>query len=172
MLCTHKTTILCQFGLFCHQLTTISPSILNHFWWELYQGCLTPLLALTGQVPHISHFLHFSFWEPVYYKVDEHEPGLRFPSQSNEKRSHLVGFADNQGDHLTWKILTDDTNTIIIRSAVRSATKTSANLRLDTPKGEDLQHDMTSDVFVYGRPNPDNTPLMSIINFDDLLGRT
>ena len=33
----HKTTILCQFGLFCHKLTTISPSILNHFWWELYQ---------------------------------------------------------------------------------------------------------------------------------------
>ena len=33
----HKTTILCLFGLFCHQLTTISPSILNHFWWELYQ---------------------------------------------------------------------------------------------------------------------------------------
>ena len=37
MLCTHKTTILCQFGLFYHQLTTISPSILIHFWWELYQ---------------------------------------------------------------------------------------------------------------------------------------
>ena len=37
MLCTHKTTILCQFGLFRHKLTTISPSILNHFWWELYQ---------------------------------------------------------------------------------------------------------------------------------------
>ena len=36
MLCTHKTTNLCQFGLSCHQLTTISPSILNHFWWELY----------------------------------------------------------------------------------------------------------------------------------------
>ena len=36
VLCTHKTTILCQFGLSCHQLTTISPSILNHFWWELY----------------------------------------------------------------------------------------------------------------------------------------
>ena len=37
VLCTHKTIILYQFGLFCHQLTTISPSILNHFWWELYQ---------------------------------------------------------------------------------------------------------------------------------------
>ena len=59
-------------------------------------------------------------------------------------------------------------------SAVRSATKTSPNLRLDPPKGEDQPQDLTSDVFVYGRPNPDgsdNTPLMSIINFDDLLGR-
>ena len=54
-------------------------------------------------------------------------------------------------------------------------TKTSPNLRLDPPKGEDQPHDLTSDVFVYGRPNPDesdNTPPMSIINFDDLLGRT
>ena len=97
------------------------------------------------------------------------------PSQSNEKRGHWVGFADKKGDHLTWKILTDDTNTIIIRAAVRSVTKTSPNLRLDPPKGEDQPQDLTSDVFVYGRCNPDgsdNTPPMSIINFDDLLGRT
>ena len=26
---------------YCHQLTTISPSILNHFWWELYQEVRT-----------------------------------------------------------------------------------------------------------------------------------
>ena len=137
-------------------------------------GGLTPLQTLTGQVPDISHFLHFSFWEPIYYKVEESEPDHRFPSQSNEKRGHWVGFAENKGDHLTWKILTDDTNTIIIRSAVRSATKTSPNLRLDPPQGEDQSQDLTSDVFVYGRPNPDgsaNTPPMSIINFDDLLGR-
>ena len=60
-------------------------------------------------------------------------------------------------------------------SAVRSATKTSPNLRLDPPKGEDQPQDLTSDIKVYGRPNPDgsdNTPPMSIINFDDLLGRT
>ena len=150
----------------CHLLNaTASPAL----------GGLTPLQALTGQVPDISHFLHFSFWEPIYYKVDESEPDHRFPSQSNEKSGHWVGFADNKGDQLTWKILTDDTNTIIIRSAVRSATKTSPNLRLDPPQGEDQPHDLTSDVFVYGRPNPDgsdNTPPMSIINFDDLLGRT
>ena len=48
-------------------------------------GGLTPIQALTGQVPDISHFLHFSFWEPVYYKVDENEPHHKFPSQTNEK---------------------------------------------------------------------------------------
>ena len=90
-------------------------------------GDLAPLQALTGQVPDISHFLYFSFLESVYYKVDENEPDHRVPSQSNEKQGHWVGFADNKGDHLTWKILTDETNQIITRSAVRSVTKTSPN---------------------------------------------
>ena len=121
----------------CHLLNaTASPAL----------GGLTPLQALTGQVPDISHFLHFSFWEPIYYKVDESEPDHRFPSQSNEKRGHWVGFAENKGDQLTWKILTDDTNSIITRSTVRSATKTSPNLRLDPPQGEDQPHNLTSDV--------------------------
>ena len=84
-------------------------------------------------------------------------------------------FADNKGDHLTWKIHTDETNQIITRSAVGCATKTSANLRLDPPQGEDQPQDLTSDVFVYGRSHPDGSediPPMSNINFDDLLGRT
>ena len=53
-------------------------------------GALTPIQALTGQKSDISHFLHFSYGEPVYYKVDENEPNHRFPSQSNEKRGHWV----------------------------------------------------------------------------------
>ena len=71
------------------------------------------------------------------------------------------------------EILTDATNTIIIRSAVRSATKTSPNLRLDPPKGDYQPQDLTSDVFVYGRPNPDvsdNTPPMFIIIFETYWG--
>ena len=46
---------------------------------------------------------------------------------------------------------------------------------MDPAKGEDQSQDLTSDMLVYGRPNTDgsdNTPPMSIINFDDLLGRT
>ena len=113
-------------------------------------GGLTLNQALTGQVPDISHFHHFFFWEPVYCKVDENEPDHRFPSHSNEKRGHWVGLADNNGDHFTSKILTDETNQIITRSAVRSATKTSSNLRVDQPpQGEDQPKDLTSDVFVY-----------------------
>ena len=48
-------------------------------------GGLTAIQALIGQVSGISHFLHFSFWEAVYYKVDENEPDHRFHSPSNEK---------------------------------------------------------------------------------------
>ena len=80
-----------------------------------------------------------------------------------------LGFSDNKGDHLTWKILTDETNQITTRSAVRSATKTSPNLRLDPTQGEDQPQDLTSDVFVYDRPHPDgseDTPPI-IIDFDD-----
>ena len=53
---------------------------------------ITPLQAVTGQVHDISHFLHFSFWEPVNFKVDENESDHSLPSQSNKKRGHCVGF--------------------------------------------------------------------------------
>ena len=35
-----QDNILCQFGLFRHKLTTISPPILIHFWWELYHAAV------------------------------------------------------------------------------------------------------------------------------------
>ena len=34
--CVRTRQHLCQFGLFRHNFTTVSPPILNHFWWELY----------------------------------------------------------------------------------------------------------------------------------------
>ena len=36
--CVRTRQHLCQFGLFRHNFTTVSPPILNHFWWELYHS--------------------------------------------------------------------------------------------------------------------------------------
>ena len=47
---------------------------------------LPPLQALTGQTPDISFLLHFSFWEPVYYRVNINEPSSNFPSTSYERK--------------------------------------------------------------------------------------
>ena len=69
-------------------------------------------------------------------RIDSSEPDLNFPSSSNEKKGYWVGFADNQGDSLTWRILTEDTQKIIIRSGVRSALRTKTNQRLASSSGE------------------------------------
>ena len=109
--------------------------VLNHLASPTLQG-ICPVQALEGTTPDISFLLHFSFYEPVYYRVDSSEPDLNFPSSSNEKKGYWVGFADNQGDSLTWRILTEDTQKIIIRSNVRSALRTTTNQRLASPSGE------------------------------------
>ena len=109
--------------------------ILNHLASPTLQG-ICPIQALQGTKPDVSFMLHFSFYEPVYYRIDSYEPDLNFPSSSNEKKSYWVGFADNQGDSLTWRILTEDTHKIIIRSGVRSALRTTTNQRLASPSGE------------------------------------
>ena len=109
--------------------------VLNHLASPTLQG-ICPVQALQGTSPDVSFILHFSFYEPVYYRIDSSEPDLNFPSSSNEKKGYWVGFADNQGDSLTWRILTEDTQKIIIRSGVRSALRTTTNQRLASPSGE------------------------------------
>ena len=59
-----------------------------------------------------------------------------FLHPSNEKKGYWVGFADNQGDRLTRRILTEDTQKIIIRSGVRSALRTTTNQHLASPSWE------------------------------------
>jgi hypothetical protein len=72
--------------------------------------------------------LYFSFYEPVYYLVDE----TTFPSESKELRGQWVGVSKNVGHFMTYKILTDDTRQIIHRSNIRSVADPNArNLRLD-----------------------------------------
>ena len=97
---------------------------------------ICPVPALQGTTPDISFTLHSSFYEPVHYRIDSSEPDFHFPSPSNDKKGYWVGFADNQGDCLTWRILTEDTHKIIIYSGVLSALRTTTNQRLASPSGE------------------------------------
>ena len=109
--------------------------VLHHLASPTLQG-ICPVQALEGTTPDISFMLHFSFYEPVYYRIDSSEPDLNFPSPSNEKKGYWVGFANNPGDHLTWRILTEDTQKIIICSGVPSVLRTTTNQRLASPSGE------------------------------------
>ena len=109
--------------------------VLNHLASPTLQG-ICPGQALQGTTPDISFMLHSSFYEPVYYRTDSSEPDFHFPSSSNEKKGYWVGFANNQGDHLTWSILTEDTHKIIICSGIQSALSTTTNQCLASPSGE------------------------------------
>ena len=92
--------------------------------------------VLQGTTPDISFMLHSSFYEPVYYRTDSSEPDFHFPSSSNEKKGYWVGLANNQGDHLTWSILTKDTQKIIICSGIQSALRSTTNQCLASPSGK------------------------------------
>ena len=82
--------------------------VLHHLASPTLQG-ICPVPALQGTTPDISFMLHSSFYEPVYYRIDSTEPDFHFPSSSNGKNGHWVSFANNPGDRLTWRILTEDT---------------------------------------------------------------
>ena len=128
------------------------------------QWC-TPLEALEGSTPDISPLLRFSFWDPVYYKLDDSD----FPSGSTEGRGRWVGIAENVGHAMTYKILTDDTKKVIYRSNVRSAlTKEDHNKRVDLLGGEEVAPNIKSS------NDEDESPRKPMPIFDptDLIGRT
>jgi hypothetical protein len=89
--------------------------LMNHMASDALDG-LTPIEKATGVKADISPLLQFHWWEPVFYQADH-----GFPSSSREKSGRWVGIAEYQGDILTYKILTDDTQEVITRSNVRSA---------------------------------------------------
>ncbi len=76
----------------------------------------TPIEVSGEGTPDISHILAFQWYEPVYY----YDPNASHP-KTKEEPGRFVGFAENVGDALTFKILTEDTRRIIYRSVVRSA---------------------------------------------------
>ena len=109
--------------------------VLHHLASPTLQG-ICPVQALQGTTPDISFMPHTSFYEPVYYRIEFSEPDFHLPSSSNEKKGYWVGFANNQGDSLTWRTLTEDTHMIIICSGIQSALSTTTNQCLASPSGE------------------------------------
>jgi hypothetical protein len=62
----------------------------------------------------------FYWFEPVLYL----DPVSKFP-ETTERPGYFVGFAENVGDALTFKILKNDLTTILHRSVVRPAADAS-----------------------------------------------
>ena len=66
----------------------------------------TPIFVATGVVNDISVLLQFSFWEPVYYKLDDSS----FPSDTSELCGCFVGISEYVDHVTTFLILADDTS--------------------------------------------------------------
>ena len=112
-------------------------------------GTQSPIAFSTGNLNDISPMLQFTFWEPVYYLSDPTD--RQFPGISDEKRGHYVGISENIGHSMTFIIITDDTNTKIERSVVRSALqKETANLR-----EEPLSDEAVITSILKQKPHPD-----------------
>ena len=97
---------------------------------NLADGTKSPLQVATFNMTDVSPLLHFSFWQPVYFLLDENEQS--FPGKSKELRGHWAGISEHIGHKMTYKLITDDINEEICRSVIRSALDpTMKNLRED-----------------------------------------
>jgi hypothetical protein len=65
----------------------------------------------------ISTLLHFSFWEEVYFT----RVLIGLPLESTEELGNFVGFGESVGGAMTFKVPVRDSQKIIYRSNVRSA---------------------------------------------------
>lgn len=127
----------------------------------------TPLEALTGITPDVSPFLRFTWWEPVLYKIHDGS----FPSDSQEKAGHFVGIAETVGHSLTYRILSDDTQKVILRSSVRTAvTDTDPNIKASIFDGEP-SHQYVKSTNGESQGNVKDTGMM-VIKPEDMIGRT
>ena len=72
------------------------------------------------------------YWfQPVLFL----DPEVTFP-ETKEKAGYFVGFAEGSGDTLTFKILTEDLKTVLVRSVVRPANSTKNRNRRVTFKSD------------------------------------
>ena len=128
-----------------------------------------PMRVLTGTTPDISPILRFSFYQPVYYAVNEPS----FPSDSREARGRFVGIAEHVGHAMTFKVLTEDTNKILERSLVRAVDPAAPNKRVDpVPEEEEPSNDSVKSGALQGDNATDEVVELNLIDYSDLIGRS
>ena len=111
----------------------------------------TPYEVATGERPDISCLLHYHFFQPVYYRVQD----TSFPSESEEKLGYWCGIHEHCGDALTYNILTADTKKVIPRSTIRPADEDGTqNIRAESALGERPD---TKPIFIKDRHDLDST---------------
>ena len=100
----HNLWFLCA-QYVCHILNHIASPTL---------GNIPPLQALTGQTVDISALLCYTFNQKVIYVTPDIDSNCKL-----ERTGRWVGFAKTVGDTLTWKVLPDDSTTVLYRSNIR-----------------------------------------------------
>jgi hypothetical protein len=124
--------------------------LLNHL-ASAALGWKSPEQILTREQPDISKFMHFSFYEPVYYQSHS----KTFLSASNEEHGWWVGVATHVCDALTYKVLTKQ-NKVIYRSEIRSALDPAKrNQRLSPLGGEKASTYLGGTVYICSKSPPD-----------------
>ena len=153
----------------CWLLCMIHASyILNHLSCEALAVNI-PLVMLYGVSPDLSIILLYTFYEPVFYVTHNQS----YPSVSEERAAHLVGFREHVGDALTHNLLDDDTKKIFYRSSVRPSDSVHSNKRL-VPDGGESSQTPKPIVFVRSRQDDSQSATKPMVEYnpDDLIGRT
>jgi hypothetical protein len=89
---------------------------------QLNRKILEQVSRGTNGTPDISHIVIFYWFEPVLYLDPVSK--FQFP-KTTESTGYFVGFVDNVGDALTFKILKNDLVKVLLRSVVRSVADAS-----------------------------------------------
>ena len=110
--CVRTRQHLCQFGLFRHNFTTVSPPILNHFWWELYHlRCVkitdNVLQAQLDSTRPISYRSYFDLLKDAAFHLDQatkrgnkiRHTNVHFSGPNDEDEHQNLSSDDNQVTH-------------------------------------------------------------------------
>ena len=140
----------------------------------------TPHEAIFGSTPDISVLLQFEFWEPVL--IQNYRPSAGFPSESTEIAVRVVGYAENVGHDITFKVWNEETQQLLFRSRLKKFSDLHFNRRVipsirndplpppEPPPAPKPIRDVVS--IMHEKPGQLNEYRAATLKASDLVGRT